>query len=123
MIRMIQTIGRDSSATGAKTAGEAESMIVPVTVTIPIDKLTLIPDGADLTGRFALYAAFLRSDGAVSKVSQQPQAFRFPADSLKKRKDLKVNLDVKADTRTNVLSVGVMDEMSKTTGFASARLE
>ena len=110
-------------STGAKTAGEEESVVVPITVVIPMDKLTLVPEGADLTGRFALYAAFLRNDGAVSKVTQQPQAFRFPASSLKNRKELKVTLDVKADNRTNVLSVGVMDEMSKTTGFASAKLE
>jgi hypothetical protein len=59
----------------------------------------------------------------VSKVAQQPQSVRFPADSLKKRKDLKVTMDVTAENRVNILSIGVMDEMSKTTGFASARLD
>ena len=111
------------ASVGAATPKDAENVLIPVTVTIPMDKLTLVPDGTDLTARFALYAAFLRKDGAVSKVVQQPGAVRFPADSLKRRKQLTVKMDVTADTRTNGLSVGVMDELSRATGFAAVKLE
>ena len=109
------------AAAGAANAG-GETVVVPLTVTIPIDKLTLVPEGSDLTGRFALYAAFLRNDGAVSKVAQQPQSFRFPADSLKRRKDLTVKFEVTADSRTSGVSIGLMDELSLVTGFASVRI-
>ncbi|HEU4520653.1 MAG TPA: hypothetical protein VFT12_01550, partial [Thermoanaerobaculia bacterium] len=95
----------------------------PVTVTVPMDKLTLVPDGSDLTGRFAVYAAFLRKDGAVSKVAQQPAALRFPAESLKRRKELTVKIDVTTDPETSDLSVGVMDELSRVTGFAAVKLQ
>jgi hypothetical protein len=109
-------------AAGAANTTDAETVVVPLTITIPIEKLTLVPEGSDLTGRFALYAAFLRKDGAVSKVAQQPQSFRFPADSLKRRKDLTVKLDVTTDSRTDGVSVGVMDELSRLTGFAGVKI-
>lgn len=101
---------------------DAESVIIPVTITIPIEKLTLLPEGTDLAGRFSIYAAFLRKDGAVSKVAQAPQAFKFPAESLKRRKDLTFKLDVTADDDTNGISVGVMDDVSRATGFAAVKI-
>ena len=112
------------AAAGAPAAAaDGESVTIPLTVTIPMDRITLMPDGTDLVAKFALYAAFLRKDGAVSKVAQQPGSVRFPAESLKRRKELTVKLDVTADSRTNAISVGVMDEISRSTGFAAVKLE
>jgi VWFA-related protein len=111
------------AAVGAAAPKDPEAITYPVTVTIPMDKLTLVPEGSDLTGRFALYAAFVRKDGAVSKVAQQPGAVRFPAESLKRRKELTVKFDVTTDPETNGISVGVMDEMSRVTGFTSVKLQ
>ncbi len=104
-------------------AGATAASVIPVTVTIPMEKLTLLPDGSDLTAKFTVYAAFLRDDGAVSKVQQRPGEVRFPADSLKKRKELTVKIDVAADARTGALSIGVMDESTRATGFASVKLQ
>ena len=109
------------AAAGTSSAKDAETVVVPLTITIPIEKLTLVPEGTDLTARYQIYAAFIRKDGAISKVAQQPQTLRFPADSLKRRKDLTVKLDVTADTRTEAVSIGVMDELSRVTGFASVK--
>ena len=109
------------AAAGTSSAKDAETVVVPLTITIPIEKLTLVPEGTDLTARYQIYAAFIRKDGAISKVAQQPQILRFPADSLKRRKDLTVKLDVTADTRTEAVSIGVMDELSRVTGFASVK--
>jgi VWFA-related protein len=103
-------------------SGEGAEVIIPITITIPTEKLTLMPDGTDLTGSFSVFAAFLRKDGAVSKVARQPQSFRFPADSLKRRREITVKIDVKADARVDGISVGVMDEASRATGFASVKL-
>ena len=109
------------AAAGTSAPKDAENVVVPLTITIPIEKLTLVPDGTDLTARYQIYAAFIRKDGAISKVAQQPQTLRFPAESLKRRKDLTVKLDVTADTRTEAVSIGVMDELSRVTGFASVK--
>ena len=104
------------------TEAGTDTISVPVTVTIPTTSLTLLPDGADLTGRFSVFAAFVRSDGAVSKVTRQEQNFRFPAASLERRKVITVKLAVTTDARTDGISIGVMDEASHATGFASVKL-
>jgi len=111
------------ASAGTATADSGEAIVVPLTITIPTEKLTLLPDGADLTGSFSVFAAFLRKDGAVSKVARQQQNFRFPAESLKRRKEITVKIDVKADTRTGGISVGVLDEPSHSTGFAAVKME
>jgi VWFA-related protein len=107
---------------GAAKPGQGDELVIPLTLTIPLEKLTLVPDGTDLTGSFSVFAAFLRGDGAVSKVARQPQNFRFPADSLKRRKELTVKIDLKTDPRTGGISIGVMDEASRATGFVSVKL-
>lgn len=112
-----------AAGTGAPSAADAEAVLIPLTVTIPTETLTLLPDGTDLTGSFSLFAAFVRKDGAVSKVAKQTHQFRFPADSLKRRKEITVKLDVTADQRTDGISVGVMDEASRATGFAAVKLQ
>jgi len=100
----------------------ADTIAVPVTVTIPTASLTLLPDGSNLTGRFSIFAAFVRNDGAVSQVTRQEQQFRFPAASRERRKEITVKLAVTADARTDGISIGVMDEASHATGFASVKL-
>ncbi len=109
------------AVTGAATQPSAEAVLIPVTVTFPMDNLTLVPDGDDLTGRFAVYAAFLRKDGAVSKVARQGGEVRFPAKDLRSRREVTVKIDVTTDAQTNGLSVGVLDEMSGATGFAGVK--
>ncbi|HYK03834.1 MAG TPA: VWA domain-containing protein [Thermoanaerobaculia bacterium] len=106
---------------GAATPA-GENLVHPLTITIPTSTLTLMPDGADLVGKFSIFAAFLRSDGAVSSVGRQTQQFRFPAASLAKRKEVTVKLDVTADARVGAISLGVMDEASSATGFALVKL-
>ncbi|MEA2462517.1 MAG: hypothetical protein QOJ98_264, partial [Acidobacteriota bacterium] len=53
------------------TPAEGNTVVIPVRITIPTETLTLLPDGDDLAGSFSLFAAFLRQDGAVSKVNRQ----------------------------------------------------
>ena len=107
---------------GATAAKDDASVVIPITVTIPMDKLTLLPEGTDLAGQVAIYAAFVRKDGAVSKVAQQQGAIRFPAESLKRRKELTLKMDVTTDPGTTGVSVGVMDEKSRVTGFVALKL-
>lgn len=106
---------------GAKTAA-GENATIPVTITIPTSSLTLLPDGSDLTGRFSTYAAFVRHDGVVSQVKSQTHQLRFPAESLGRRKEITLKLDVTVDNGTDGLSVGVMDDVSRATGFATIRM-
>ena len=101
---------------------DAKQVIVPLQITIPMDQLTLMPDGTDLTGKLTVVGAVLRKDGAVSKLDQRQQTFRFPAESVKRRKELTMKLDLTAEAGTEGISIGVVDEISRVTGFASTRL-
>ncbi|HYO79555.1 MAG TPA: VWA domain-containing protein [Thermoanaerobaculia bacterium] len=107
---------------GTATAAADGTLVLPLTITIPMQTLTLLPDGEDLVGRYSVFAAFLRQDGAVSRVANQTQQFRFPASSLARRKELTVKLDVTTDARTGAISVGVVDETSRATGYTLVKL-
>ncbi|HYH09600.1 MAG TPA: VWA domain-containing protein [Thermoanaerobaculia bacterium] len=109
-------------AAGAATPRDAESVTIPLTLTIPTDRLALLPDGTDVVGKFAVHAAFLRGDGAVSKVARQEYPLRFTAESLPRRKEITVKIDVAADPKVGAISVGVMDQTTRATGFASVSL-
>jgi VWFA-related protein len=109
------------TAGDGKTDSE-EHLTIPLDIRIPTTALTLVPEGSDLTGHFSLYIAFVRKDGTVSKVSRQEQALRFPADSLGRRKEITVKTAATIDTKTEGVSVGVMDDYSHITGFAMLKL-
>ncbi|HEX8255854.1 MAG TPA: VWA domain-containing protein [Thermoanaerobaculia bacterium] len=110
------------AAAGPAVAAADANVTVPLTITIPMQTLTLLPDGDDLVGRCSVFAAFLRQDGAVSRVANQTQQFRFPASSLARRKELTIKLDVTMDARTGAISVGVVDETSRATGYTVVKL-
>jgi len=113
----------DLNVTMAKAGDAATSpdqhKVVPVLIKIPTSSLTLIPDGTDLVGQFSSYTAFIRNDGKVSEVKRQQHQLRFPADSLKRRKEITVKYDLTVDDRTEGVSVGIMDDTSHVTGFAT----
>jgi len=99
-----------------------EHVVVPVEVHIPTEALTLIPDGTELRGRFSSFNAVLRKDGALSEVKTNVHELRFPAASLKKRKEITLKLELMVDTKTEAVSVGVMDDVSHAKGFAALKL-
>lgn len=107
--------------TGLAVPG-AEKRVVPIELKIPMSALTLIPQGEDLVGSFSTFTAFRRDDGAVSEIKQQQHQLRFPAESLKRRKEVTLKLDLTVDPKTEGVSIGVMDDASHTTGFATAVL-
>jgi len=96
-----------------------QKIVVPVVVKIPTNGLTFIPDGTDVVGQFSSYTAFTHRDGKVSEVARRQHQLRFPADSLKRRKEITVKYDLIVDDRTDNVSVGIMDDTSHATGFAA----
>ena len=100
----------------------ADKRVVPVVVKIPMSALTLVPQGTDLVGSFSTFTAFRRDDGAVSEINRQQHQLRFPAESLKRRKEVTLKLDLTIDPKTEGVSIGVMDDASHAAGFAAAKL-
>jgi len=103
---------------GAPTTAD-QQVVFPLYIKIPTSSLTLIPDGTDLVGQFSSFTAFMRRDGKVSAVKRQQHQLRFPADSLKRRKEITVKYDLTIDDKTDGVSVGIMDDTSHVTGFAT----
>jgi VWFA-related protein len=108
-------------AGSASTAAD-QQVVMPVFIKVPTSTLTLIPDGKDLVGQFSTYTAFMRADGRVSAVKRQQHQIRFPADSLKRRKEITVRYDLAVDDKTQGVSLGIMDDTSHATGFAMMKL-
>lgn len=98
------------------------NLVHPLTIAIPTSTLTLIPDGSEMVGSLSVFTAFLRNDGEVSKVGKQTNVVRFPAASIANRKAVFVKIDVTADPTVNAISLGVLDEASRATGFAIIKL-
>jgi VWFA-related protein len=103
---------------------QGRSYHVPVTVSIPASSLTLIPDGTDVLGGFDVYFAVGDEDGTRSAVTKKAQLVRVPAAaaaSLKKQ-PLVFNADLLVQKGEHVLSVGVIDRLTSSSGFARTKL-
>lgn len=100
------------------TAGEDGRVIVPVTIRIPTEELTLLPESEDLLGSFQIFTAFMRGNGAVSTVKAQDQGFRFPAEARARRRFITIKLNVDIDTATERVAIGIVDGPSRLSGVA-----
>lgn len=109
-------------AAGESQPAPENEVNVPLDIKVPTATLTLVPDGTDLTGRFSVFIAFVRGNGAVSKVTRHEHQVRFPADSLKRRKELTIKTTLTIDSATDAVSVGVMDDISHATGYSTMKL-
>ena len=110
-------------AAGEAQAAPESAVTVPLDIKIPTSSLTLVPEGTDLTSHFSIFIGFVRGDGTTSKVTRQEQQVRFPADSLKRRKELTVKTTLTIDAATDAVSIAVMDDLSHATGYAALKLK
>ena len=92
---------------------------VPVEIQIPMERLTLLPQGESYMGGFSVYVAVANKEGDMSDVARQTHQVRVPnADYPKiKGKYYAYALDLLMEPGPNKISVGVVDDVSNTTGF------
>jgi len=92
---------------------------VPVEIQIPMESLTLLPQGESYLGGFTIYVAVANKDGDMSDVAQKQQQIRVPqADMAKiKGKYYTYVLDLLMERGVNRVSIGVVDDVSNVTGF------
>jgi VWFA-related protein len=98
--------------------GEDGKSTLPMRVVIPMDALTLLPDGEDLAGKLSIIVQFVRNDNVMSMVSRRTSDFRFPASSRSRRKELTMQTDIALEPDVRRISVGVIDENSQVVGYA-----
>jgi hypothetical protein len=92
---------------------------VPVEIQIPMDSLTLLPQGEQYMGGFTVYVVVANKDNDMSDVAQKQQQIRVPqADMAKsKGKYYTYTLDLMMEKGINRVSIGVVDDVSNVMGF------
>ncbi len=104
--------------TGTPVAQE-DLFRVPVEIQIPMESLTLLPQGEAYMGGFSVYCAVANKEGDMSDVSRQQHQIRVPTTDYPKLKGkyYAYSLDLLMEPGPNRISIGVMDDVSNTTGF------
>ncbi|MDQ6803055.1 MAG: VWA domain-containing protein [Acidobacteriota bacterium] len=92
---------------------------VPVEIQIPMESLTLLPQGESYMGGFSVYVAVANKEGDMSDVARQTHQIRVPAADYTKisGKHYTYSLDLLMEPGPNKISVGVVDDVSNSTGF------
>lgn len=92
---------------------------LPLTVRIPVSALTALPAGNGAAGEFSVYAAAGSVLGVTSEVQRRSQQFTIPAEDAGKAKDSHFTYEVvlQIDEKVNRVSVGVVDETGRESGF------
>ena len=92
---------------------------VPVEIQIPMESLTLLPQGESYLGGFTVYVAVANKDGDMSDVSNKQQQIRVPKSDMPtlKGKYYTYILDLLMERGVNRVSIGVVDDVSNVTGF------
>jgi VWFA-related protein len=92
---------------------------VPIEIQIPMESLTLLPQGERYMGGFSVYIAVANKDGDMSDVARRQHQVSVPsADYPKiKGKYYTFAVDMLMEPGPNRVSVGVVDDVSNVTGF------
>ena len=108
------------------TAGTPEKNgdLFKLPVTIEMDpKVTFLPQDQKMVGGFALYIVVGTKEGAMSKVTKTARKIELPspaAESDFRSKPMKYTLMLSVRPGENIVSVGVVDQISSSSGFARA---
>ena len=99
--------------------------IVPVTVSVPIANLTLLPDGKNYRGSFRVHYAAAGA-GTFSSGVEREQIVEIAADKIDhaRTKDFEytTDLEVLSNQKTDI-AVGVLDPVSKLTSFKTLTID
>lgn len=110
--------------------GEAErqgrkEFHLPLLVRIPIDNVTLLPNGELQEGRLRIYLAVKDEEGSVSDVAQFTYPVQVPRDKMAEAKGKEVGFARVLAVRpgTPQVVIGVWDELSGTESFVTKAVE
>jgi VWFA-related protein len=96
---------------------------IPIQV-VMASTLTLLPEGKDLAGGFVLYLVVGNVAGGPSEVMRRPETLKIPAtaEAGVRAKPMTFTTTIRVKEGESMLSVGVIDQTSATTGFARLKL-
>jgi len=98
---------------------------VPVDIQIPMEKLTLLPQGeTEYAGGFDVYVVVANKDNDMSDVARKSHQIHVPAGDFKKisGKFYTYSLELLCERGLNKISLGVVDQISNESGFAREQI-
>jgi VWFA-related protein len=97
---------------------------VPVVVSFPAASLTTVPEKEGSAGAFSVYAGSENVLGFVSEITHQTRPFRIPPDRVEqaRRVAFTYEFEMLVDEKTNLISIGVIDEVAKDYGVKRVEL-
>jgi VWFA-related protein len=98
---------------------------IPIDVQIPMESLTLMPQGeSDFVGGFDIYVVVANKDNDMSDVARKQHQIRIPKSDMPKTKGkfYTYTLELLVERGLNKISIGVVDQISNTTGFAREQI-
>jgi VWFA-related protein len=115
-------LGVGLQADPPKVNGSVKS--VPLRIIIPVDSLTLLPDGESVRGGFTVFLCTGDGDGNTSGVNMQRHLIKWPAPQFAqmKGKAFAFAVDVPVDGARDQISVGVVDNVSQVSGFSKVKI-
>ncbi|HEX6177070.1 MAG TPA: VWA domain-containing protein [Thermoanaerobaculia bacterium] len=108
--------------TGRPVASGDGLFQVPVEIQIPMERLTLLPQGeGEHVGGFEVFIVVADKNGDMSDVARKAHQVRVPATDLDKTKGkyYAYSVDLLMEKGHNRISVGVLDQISNENGFAT----
>jgi len=107
-------------AVGEPKAYSAENYLVPVRMVIPLENVTMVPDGTDYRGRLYIYFVVLDSDGKQSDLQIRPLEIKVPLKTYDSAKAKTYGYDVQLIMIPGAqrLSVAVRDGVSNAVSYA-----
>ena len=100
--------------------------ILPVRVVIPVDMLTLLPDGkGGVTGGFSVFTCSGDGSGETSGVNVQSHGLAFTAEQAAQLKGRRIGfaIQVPLENGRDRISIGVLDHVSQEQGFVTMKAE
>jgi len=107
-----------------KISSDGSRQLLPVRVIIPVNMLTLLPDGkGNMTGGFSVFTCSGDGAGGTSGVNVQSQALNFTAEQAAQMKGRRIGfaIQVPIEKGRHQISVGVVDHVSQGQGFATLK--
>jgi VWFA-related protein len=98
---------------------------VPVDVIIPMESLTLLPQGSEeYVGGFDVYVVVANKDNDMSDIARKSHQIRVSTEQMKALagKYYTYTLDMLMEKGLNKISIGVVDQISNTTGFTREQI-
>ncbi|HKB71267.1 MAG TPA: VWA domain-containing protein [Thermoanaerobaculia bacterium] len=107
-------------AVGDPKAYSAENYLVPIRMSIPLENVTLVPDGAQYRGRLYVYFVVLDSDGKQSDLQIRPLEIKVPLKNYDSARTKTYGYDVQLIMIPGAqrLSVAIRDGVSNAVSFA-----